>query len=118
FSLPSLLTVHHQSLPHSLHDDEKQQRSQQRGSSRTCGALPHKRWICIPVPCSFEEVKLFTLRFFIVALTALAICGAVALAPPARWSAAHGQQYITLQKRPVVQVKRKAARKVAAKPKE
>jgi hypothetical protein len=62
-------------------------------------------------------VKVFTLRYFIVVLTGFAIAGTVALVP-IQWGAAQAQQYNTLQKRPVVQVKRKAAKKAAARPKD
>lgn len=79
--------------------------------------LPHKGWIWVAVRCPIEEVKLFALRLFILATTALALSSAIALMRPLQWGAAHAQQHVPLQQRPVVHVRRKPAKK-AAQPKE
>jgi Patatin-like phospholipase len=60
---------------------------------------------------------LFALRLFVLATAALALSSAIVLLRPPQWDAAHAQQYVPLQQRPVVQVRKKPAKK-AAQPKE
>ncbi len=57
------------------------------------------------------------LRLFVLATTALALCSATALMRPLQSGAAHAQQYMPLQQRPVVYLRKKPAKK-AAQPKQ